>query len=216
MRLQNLRVLVREYRTEPATAAVLAAAEDDESQDVRLEAAIARGPEGRPALLALAGEGWTDDAIAARAVEALGPHVPPHRARSVLEYALGAGKHATAAACLRALGHGGRDAVPLLWRNVAHARPEVALAAVEALASAGTVDDVPRLRELEESGTRALAQRRPPGGRVHPGPPRGRVARPAGAHRRRRGRARQRRGRRGRTGRARSSEALTRLSAARS
>ena len=157
VRLQNLRVLVREYRTEPATAAVLAAAEGDESQDVRLEAAIARGPEGRPALLALAAEGWTDDAIAARALEALGPHVPPDRARSVLEHALGADKHATAAACLRALGHGGRDATPLLWRNVAHARPEIAQAAVEALASAGTVDDVPRLRELEESGPRALA-----------------------------------------------------------
>jgi hypothetical protein len=157
VRLQNLRALVREYRPEPATAAVLAAAEDDESQEVRLEAASARGPEGRPALLALAGQGWTDDAIAGRALDALGPHVPPDRARSILEHALGAGKHATAAACLRALGHGGRDAVPLLWRNAAHARPEIALAAVEALASAGTVDDVPRLRELEESGTRALA-----------------------------------------------------------
>jgi len=75
----------------------------------------------------------------------------------VLEHALGAGKPATAAASLRALGHGGRDVVPLLWRNVAHERPEIALAAVDALAAAGTVDDVPRLRELEEGGSRALA-----------------------------------------------------------
>jgi hypothetical protein len=157
VRLQNLRALVREYGAEPATAAVLADAADDESQEVRLEAAIARGAEGRPALLALAAEGWTDDAIAARALEALGPHVPPDRARSALEHALGAGKHATAAACLRALGHSGRDAVPLLWRGVAHARPEIARAAVEAIAAAGPVDDVPRLRDLEETGTRALA-----------------------------------------------------------
>jgi hypothetical protein len=157
VRLQNLRALVREYRTEPATAAVLVDAADDESQEVRLEAAIARGPEGREALLALAAEGWTDDAIAARALEALGPHVPPDRARSVLEHALGADKPATAAACLRALGHGGRDVVPLLWRNVAHARPEIALAAIEAIAAAGTVDDVPRLRDLEDGGSRALA-----------------------------------------------------------
>jgi hypothetical protein len=157
VRLQNLRALVREYGSEPVTATVLAAAEDDESQEVRLEAAIARGPEGRPALLALAAEGWTDDGVASRALTALGPHVPPDRARSVLEHALSSRKHATAAACLRALGHAGRDAVPLLWGNVAHARTEIALAALEALAAAGTADDVPRLRELEASGTRALA-----------------------------------------------------------
>jgi hypothetical protein len=157
VRLQNLRVLVREYGTDPETATLLADAADDESQAVRLEAAIARGAEGRPALLSLAAEGWTDDAIATRALDALGPHVPPDRARAVLEHALGADKHATAAACLRALGRAGPDAVPLLWPHVAHARPDVALAAVEALAAAGTVEDVPRLRELEAAGSRALA-----------------------------------------------------------
>jgi hypothetical protein len=157
VRLHCLRALVREHLRDDAIEAVLAGAEDDESQEVRLEAAIARGPAGRPALLALAAEGWTDDAIAARALDALGPHVPPDRAEPVLEHALGAGKHATAAACLRALGRAGPLAVPLLWRSVAHARPEVARAAVEAIASAGTADDVPRLRELEARASRALA-----------------------------------------------------------
>lgn len=157
VRLQCLRALVREHLRDDAIDAVLAGAADDESQDVRLEAAIARGPDGRPALQALADEGWTDDAIAARALQALGPHVPPDRLRSVLEHALDAGKHATAATCLKALGRSGPEAVPLLWRSVTHARPEIARAAVEALAVAGTADDVPRLRELEANGTRALA-----------------------------------------------------------
>ena len=157
VRLQNLRVLVREYGRDPETVTVLADAADDESQEVRLEAAIARGAQGRPALLSLAGEGWTDDDIAARAVDALGPHVPLERARDVLAHALQADKHATAIACLRALGRAGHDAVPLLWPHVAHARPDVALGAVEALAGAGTVDDVPRLRALEERGARPLA-----------------------------------------------------------
>lgn len=157
VRLRNLRALVREHAGEAETARVLTAAADDESQEVRLEAAVARGADGRKSLLALAAEGWTDDAVAARALDALGPHLPPDRARPVLEHALGAAKHATAAACLRALGRGGPDAVPLLWENAAHARAEIALAAIGGLAEAGTIADVPRLRALEQSAPRASA-----------------------------------------------------------
>jgi hypothetical protein len=156
VRLQNLRVLVREYGSAPETAAVLAAAADDENQQVRLEAAIARGPDGRAALLSLAAEGWTDDAVAARALDAIGGQVPQDRAADVLAHALQSGKHATALACLRALGRSGPDAAPLLWRSVDHARPAIALAAVEALGAAGAADDVPRLRALEQGASRAL------------------------------------------------------------
>jgi hypothetical protein len=158
VRLQCLRALVREHLRDEAIDAVLAAAADDESQQVRLEAAVARGPAGRPALLTLAAEGWTDDAVAAQALDALGPHVPPDRARAVLEHALGTERYATAAACLRALGRG-RDAGAraLLWQAAAHARPAIALAALEALGTVGGVDDVPRLRAVESEGPRALA-----------------------------------------------------------
>jgi hypothetical protein len=157
VRLQNLRALVREYASDEATARVLEDAADDESQQVRLEAARARGPAGRQALLALAGEGWTDDAIAAAALDALGPHVPEDRALAVLDHALQADKRATAVACLRALGRGGRKVAARLWPHVTHPQLEVARAAVEAIGSAGTVDDVPRLRELEAQGERTLA-----------------------------------------------------------
>jgi hypothetical protein len=157
VRLQCLRALVREHPGDEATEAVLAGAEDDESQQVRLEAAVARGPAGRPALLGLAAEGWTDDAVAAHALDALGPHVPPERAQAVLEHALRTERHATAAAGLRALGRGGGSASPLVWRCAAHDRPEISLAALETLGAVGTAGDVPRLRELEEHGARPLA-----------------------------------------------------------
>jgi hypothetical protein len=158
VRLHNLRALVREYASDEATARVLEDAADDESQQVRLTAARARGPAGREALLALAAEGWTDDAIAADALEALGSHVPEDRALLVLDHALEARKHATAAACLRALGRvGGRKAVARLRQNVAHRETPVARAAIEGLGSAGSVDDVPRLRELEAHGEGTLS-----------------------------------------------------------
>jgi HEAT repeat protein len=130
---------------------VLIGAADDENQYVRLEAGIARGAEGRAALLELAAQGWADDAVASRALQALAGHVPQDQACAILEHATSVGSRRTAVECLLALGRaGGSSAAAVLLKTLADEDVDFALAAAQALAEAGTVEAVPALRAAEE------------------------------------------------------------------
>jgi len=147
-------MLAREFRQHPATRATLLAAREDASGEVRLRAATFLGEEGRETLLDLVARTGTDDACAARAVEALGERLPAPTAEASLRRALGgAGRPLTAQACLEALGRRGRpDAEGLLLEALRSEDPAVSVAAAQALGRAGTIAAVVPLREAAERG----------------------------------------------------------------
>ena len=141
--------LAREFGGHPATRATLLAALGDTSEEVRLRAAMALGEEGRETLLDLVGRKGTDDACAARAIEALGEQLPLELGEATLRGALGeAGRPRTALACLEALGRQGRASAEGLMIEALRSRDsEVQAAAARALGRAGTVAAVPALHE---------------------------------------------------------------------
>ena len=147
-------MLAREFPQHPATRATLLAARDDASEEVRLRAAMALGEEGRETLLDLVGRAGSDDACAARAVEALGEHLPAEAAEASLRRALGgAGRPLTAQACLLALGRRARpETEGLLLEALRREDPAVSVAAARALGQSGTVAAVVPLRQAAERG----------------------------------------------------------------
>jgi HEAT repeat protein len=152
-RLNTLVTLVREYPQHPATRRALLAARHDASAEVRLRAAMALGEKGRETLLALVATDATDDACAARAVAALGEHLPEPEAAKALRRAVDGNRAETAVACLEALGARGafacEDAILAALRSpLDHVRT----AAARALGHAGTVAAVRELRVAADSG----------------------------------------------------------------
>lgn len=171
VRLYGLEVLSANHPKYPATMAALRHALADEVAEVRLQAAIGLGEEGRPALLeiALGGEGQgslagitgcraVEDATVAHAIDALGDSFPVDACGPVLLRALRARRVHTADACIRALGRGGGSAaVELLAKVLSRETGPLAVAAAQALgkchagaAEAALLDaldgDVPDLR----------------------------------------------------------------------
>jgi hypothetical protein len=153
-RLACLLMLSREFPKHPATREALLAARADPSEEVRLRAGIALREEGRETLVTLVRGVGTGDAVAARAVGALGDALPADLAEATLRRALGgAGRPQTAQACLEALGRPGRpDHEGLLLEALASDRSGVSVAAARALGQAGTVAAVVPLREAGERG----------------------------------------------------------------
>ena len=147
-RLQAVLALAREFFPHPVTRATLLAARGDASDEVRLRSAMALGEEGRETLLDLVGRTGTDDASAARAIEALGERLPEGLGEATLRRALDAGRSSTAQACLEALGRLGRaGAEGLLIEALRSRDSEVQAAAARALGRVGTVAAVPALHE---------------------------------------------------------------------
>jgi len=156
VRLANLLTLVGEYPEHPATEPALLAATADESDTVRVRAAIALGERGRATLLDIACSTLDDDA-GARAVTALNEHLASDSASDVLHRALRLRQVQTARACLAALARRGGDAVGLVVKVMRVEKGELAIAAAEALAATGSPDseahlivalarDIPELR----------------------------------------------------------------------
>ncbi len=143
VRLANLQTLGREFPSHAATRDAFLAALADEDQRVRLQAAIALGPDGRQTLLDIAGRDDVPDAIAARAIEALGPEFGPERAIEKLESAIRVGGPAVARACISIVGAAGTPAgVRALVQVLRAAQPSLAVPAAEALGAAASAAGV--------------------------------------------------------------------------
>ena len=137
VRLANLLLLIRERPGDPETLRALRGACSDASPQVRLQAALALGEEGRNVLLKLA-ESSPDDASGAEAVLHLGGKLPLESARSILSRSLRKGLFLTARACLKVLGQRRGAAIGTLERVMTEEKGELAAAAALAL---GTTDE---------------------------------------------------------------------------
>ncbi len=136
VRLLNLVTLAREFPDHPATREALVAGREDPDAEVRLQAGIALGPEGRDVVLAVANGEGAEDATTERAVVALGSHLATAEGQGILRNALRTRREATARACLGALGQR-RGTVGTLARVLAVEKPELAAAAADALGATG-------------------------------------------------------------------------------
>jgi HEAT repeat protein len=138
VRLRNLLALVRDFPGEPRTVETLRAACSDASPQVRLQAAMALGAEGRGALTELAAS-LEDDGTSAQAVAHLGRELPFEPTRALLAQALRRRRLQTARACLDALGQSGdAAAVDALAKVLAIEKGELAAAAAMALGATGS------------------------------------------------------------------------------
>ena len=137
VRLANVQALAREFPGHPKTRETLLASLRDESQAVRLQAAVALGPDGRETLVDLATRNDSRDEIASRAILALGADFPPAQALARLQHALRAERPAVTRACIEIIGRtGGPAGVDALSGVLASASVELAVAAARALGTA--------------------------------------------------------------------------------
>jgi hypothetical protein len=113
VRLNNLNLLVRELRDDPETEATLRAACTDESDLVRLHAAVALGPSAQRVLLDVAER---DSELAAQALAVMdGVEAPLALVSKLLLHARHSYDFQTARECIRLLGRrGGDDVLPIL------------------------------------------------------------------------------------------------------
>jgi hypothetical protein len=157
VRLTSLLTLAREYPKNPATRTALLAALQDESAEVRLRAGMALGEDGWSTLLALVASPATDDACAARAVAALGEHLPEEQAAKALRLALDAGRTETAIACLESLAaHSATLAEATLLAALWNTTVVVRVAAARTLGRVGSASVVRDLLAVAESGPSEL------------------------------------------------------------
>lgn len=154
VRLRNLLLLVRERPGEPDSVEALRRACTDPSPEVRLEAALELGAEGREILLELA-DGPVADAVSARAISNLGRELPFERTKEILPLALRRRRLKTAQACVEALGRSGEAAaVDLLAAVLEREGSRLAIAAAGALGETGdAAAEAPLLRVLEREQT---------------------------------------------------------------
>lgn len=128
-------------------------ARTDPDGEMRLEAALLLGEEGRPMLAELAADRTVEDALSARAVETLGPHLRLEPARGILENALRVRRLLTAAAAARALGASASpEAEEPLLVALRDEDADVRLAAAKALGHVGGAQAVLPLKAVEGVG----------------------------------------------------------------
>ncbi|HWM90134.1 MAG TPA: HEAT repeat domain-containing protein [Thermoanaerobaculia bacterium] len=145
VRLQNLRILIREFPDHPATAEALRKACSDPRPEIRLLAAREVGAEGRGIFLELA-EGLEVDAVSAEAVSALDRELPFERTKFILDRALITGRLQTARACLAVLGRSGTAAaVDTLAEVLVKEGKGLAAAAAQVLGAIGSPAAEPSL-----------------------------------------------------------------------
>ncbi len=151
VRLQNLRLLIRELPEAPETVEALRTACSDQSPEMRLQAAKALGSEGRDVLLDLA-ESLVDDAVSAEAVATLDRELSFERTQALLDHALDKRLLKTARACLEALGKSGDAAAvePSLIRALQREEADLRVAAAHALGRVGSAAAVLPLKETTE------------------------------------------------------------------
>ncbi|HEX5719687.1 MAG TPA: HEAT repeat domain-containing protein, partial [Thermoanaerobaculia bacterium] len=156
VRLQNLRLLIRELPDDPATAEALRKACSDPSPAIRLLAAKELGAEGQGVLLELA-EGLLDDAVSAAAISILEPELPFERTRAILDRALNQRKIRAACSCLEAIGRG-RDpaAVDLLAKVLENEHGGLAPTSAWALGMTGSPAAEPPLIAALQRDNEAL------------------------------------------------------------
>ncbi len=153
VRLKALATLAREFPHHRATLERLRAALQDRSDEVRLRAASALGEEGRATLIEILTRGAEDSPVA-RAVAALGEHLPAELAEATLRRALAAGvRRETVLACLEHLrAHGRPEAEALVLEALRQEDGAVVAAAARALGRIGTVAAVAPLLEVGGGG----------------------------------------------------------------
>jgi HEAT repeats len=150
VRLASLKALVDERPRHPSTRQALHAALADPHPRLRLAAALTLRTEGREVLSSLARDPELPDDLLARAVSALGVHLPPDDVEGALARALQEEKEDTVGACLRSLAVRGAGHLSSVLRVLAHEIDARALAAAQALGDSGTA-------EAEEPLVAALA-----------------------------------------------------------
>jgi hypothetical protein len=160
-RLESLMTLVEESPGHPTTLETLRAAVADTHDEVRLQAGIALGEEGHEVLLGLASREWPSDSCSARAVDALGTHLPRERACAILDQALDTRRVETAVSCLEALRRlGGAEVVKPLANALAVGKGTIAERAARALGWTGqTAAEGPLIAALDREDARAAAAR---------------------------------------------------------
>src|SRR5262245_33938832 len=166
VRLNNLRLLIQRHRRTTEAEAALRACLCDPAEEVRLEAAMASGKEGRDPLFKLAREA-SSDARGARAVAALGDGLSFEEANDLLSQALSNERLGTAKNCIEVIGrirHPG--AVRVLRPILEGGSEELAVGAAQALgatrdpaAEAALVDALKgRPFRVVEAAARALGR----------------------------------------------------------
>jgi hypothetical protein len=138
-RVYGLEVLATSHPTDAATISALRRALADEVPEIRLQAALGLGAEGRDTLLEIVRSRQAEDVISAHAIEALAANIPTDLAVSLLLEALRSRRLHIAGACVRVLGlHGGTAAAPLLAKVIALESGELAVSAARALGKSFT------------------------------------------------------------------------------
>ena len=138
VRLRTVVTLIREHPGQPATEEALRAALRDPDDEIRLQAAIALRAEGRAVLLELAASVTADDSRSARAVRALGRHLPRENEKDILERARRGRCLETARACLESLaGRADAESVEALAAVMVAEEDDLAAHAATALGETG-------------------------------------------------------------------------------
>jgi HEAT repeat protein len=154
VRLANLLTLTREYPSYAVTREALRAALADADDEVRLRAAMVLGEDGYEVLRQIASSVDVADRRSARAVSALGSHLPREAAEGILHRALEAGRRATAAAAVQVLGRLGGDAVVgALAAALADDDDELVVTTAAALGATGSpAAEAPLMAALDRDG----------------------------------------------------------------
>ncbi|HEX6737189.1 MAG TPA: HEAT repeat domain-containing protein [Vicinamibacteria bacterium] len=135
-RLSVVKALLAGHHKHPmARPALLKAAREDTSTEVRLRAALALGTEGWDTLTQIAFDKNAGDDECARAVAGLGWQLTMERAQALMESSLRAGRLETAAACVANLGtRRGPEVAAILTRVLQQQESTLGVAAVRGLA----------------------------------------------------------------------------------
>jgi hypothetical protein len=146
VRVRCLDLLARKFRGDERARAAFRETLGPASPELRLRAAMALGEEGRATLIEIASCPEADETCIARAIAALGAHLPLDRAVAILDSALASGRRTTFFAAVGALGAiGGAAGVERLSRLVGDADGELAVAAARSLAASGDSAGEPAL-----------------------------------------------------------------------
>lgn len=134
VRARCLTTLLSEQPTHPRTVAALEMALSDESEVVRVVAAIALGERGVPVLVEIATKECGDEGSAARAIATLGRRLPTERVLAILDSSILRGRWTVTLAAIGALARvDDQRALDRLQALLRDANEESAIAAARAL-----------------------------------------------------------------------------------
>jgi hypothetical protein len=102
-RLRCLGLLTRKFPDDPRAKAAFRAALQSRNDEIRLQAGMALAEEGHETLIAIASDPDAGPALAARAIVALGPRLDPERVTTILDAAIEGQRTEVALAAIQAL-----------------------------------------------------------------------------------------------------------------